>query len=220
MARFVFKKKKKLARKYGTISGIPHVVGRPGRIGQHSAKRGSKPTEYRIGLDQKNKLRACYGISEKQFINAFRRAFKAEDTSEALLQDLETRLDVLVFRLGLAPTMPAARQFVVHGHIEVQTRANLRYVNSDAGKGAELEYDKVDRPAYRVQAGQKVRLTEKSKSKNIPVIEESIAKAEHVDYVNFDKDKLTGCFTRIPTADEIPVEVEVAKIIEFSSRKV
>ena len=220
MARFVYKKKKKLVRKYGSINGLPYVVGRSGRIGQHARKREGKPSEYSIGLSNKNKLRACYGISEKQFRNVFAKAFKAADTGEALLQDLEFRLDNLVYRLGIASTLPAARQLVVHGHIQVQKNSNWKKRQQEEFKNLEIEFEKVDRPNYRMEVGQQIRLSKKTIEKKLPSVEESLSKAEHLEYVTFDPDTFTGCFNAKPAAGDIPTQVEVAKIIEFAARKI
>lgn len=219
MARFVFKKKRKLTRKYGAISGLPYIVARPGRIGQHSQKRESKPSEYKLGLTNKNKLRACYGISEKQLRVVFARAFKARDTGEYLLQDLECRLDNIVYRLGLAPTLPAARQLVVHRHVEVQTISNWRDTQS-ADSEVQPEFAIVNKPNYRVKVGQRIRLTKKSVEKKLPFIEGIRPNNEGVEYVTFDASNFTGYINQMPVAADIPVQVEVAKIIEFLSRKV
>ncbi|HEY9886140.1 MAG TPA: 30S ribosomal protein S4 [Vampirovibrionales bacterium] len=214
MARYVFKKKKKLVRKYGPINGLPTSVKRTSRPGMHGKKREPKLSEYGKGLFNKNKLRACYGISEKQFRNYFAKAVKADDTGEALLQLLEVRLDNLVYRLGIAPTLPAARQLVVHGHIQVEKLAARK-----EGENAETVYEKVDRPSYNIAVGQKVKLSPKTKAKLPPMIEESLKNAERVDYIEFNESTLEGSFTRTPTATEIHAPVEVAKIIEFSSRR-
>ncbi|MDJ0625288.1 MAG: 30S ribosomal protein S4 [Candidatus Caenarcaniphilales bacterium] len=219
MARYVFKKKKKLVRRFGPINGLPSNVKRTTRPGMHGRKRDPKQSEYGKGLFNKNKLRACFGISEKQFRNYFAEAVKAPDTGEALLQLLEFRLDNLVYRLGLAPTLPAARQMVVHGHIQVQ-KLFPKPKDSEAEKKEEEEiFEKVDRPAYKVKANQKIKLSPKILKKLPPAVEQSIKETLRVDYVAFDNATNIGCFTRVPSESEIPAPVEIAKIIEFSSRR-
>lgn len=215
MARYVFKNKTKLVRRFGPINGLPSNAKRTSRPGMHGKKREGKQSEFGKGLFNKNKLRACFGISEKQFRNYFAKAVKAPDTGEALLQILEFRLDNLVYRLGLAPSLPAARQMVVHGHIQVQ---KLLPKDSTEDK-SEVLYAKVDKPGYKVKAKQKIRLSPKISKKLPPAVEQSISNALRVDYVEFEESNSSGSFTRIPSGAEIPAPVEVAKIIEFSSRR-
>ncbi|MDX1920659.1 MAG: 30S ribosomal protein S4 [Candidatus Caenarcaniphilales bacterium] len=217
MARYVFKKKKKLVRRFGPINGLPSNVKRTSRPGMHGKKREGKQSEFGKGLFNKNKLRACFGISEKQFRNYFAKAVKAPDTGEALLQILEFRLDNLVYRLGLAPSLPAARQMVIHGHIFVQKL--LPKDQQEEGKDQEIIFTKVDKPGYRVKAKQKIKLAAKLSKKLPPAVEQSIGNALRVDYVEFEESNFSGCFTRVPAGGEIPAPVEVAKIIEFSSRR-
>lgn len=211
MARYVFKKKKRIVRKFGPINGLSPNVKRTGKPGMHGKKREGKLSEFGKGLFNKNKLRACFGISEKQFRNYFKKAVKKADTGESLLQGLEFRLDNLVYRLGIAPTLPAARQLVVHGHIQVAK------LNPD--QDGSLIYESVDRPSFLVRAKQRVKLSPKTAKKLPLVIEQSLANAQRVEYVEFNSDDFSGCFTRIPSAAEIPAPVEIAKIIEFSSRR-
>jgi small subunit ribosomal protein S4 len=211
MARYVFKKKKRIVRKFGPINGLSPNVKRTSRPGMHGKKREGKQSEFGKGLFNKNKLRACFGISEKQFRNYFKKASTKPDTGEALLQNLEFRLDNLIYRLGLAPSLPAARQLVVHGHVEVARSTNE--------EGGEPKYEKVDRPAYIVKVKQRVRLSAKITKKLPLAIEQSIANAQRIDYVEYDAGGFSGCFTRIPSGAEVPAPVEIAKIIEFSSRK-
>ncbi len=211
MARYVFKKKKRIVRKFGPINGLSPNVKRTSRPGMHGKKREGKLSEFGKGLFNKNKLRACFGISEKQFRNSFKKAAKKTDTGESLLQGLEFRLDNLVYRLGLAPSLPAARQFVVHGHIQVAK------LNPDAE--GNLIYESVDRPSFVVRVKQRIKLAPKTAKKLPVIIEQSLANPQRVEYVEFNSDDYSGCFTRIPSAAEIPAPVEIAKIIEFSSRR-
>ncbi|MDX1918703.1 MAG: 30S ribosomal protein S4 [Candidatus Caenarcaniphilales bacterium] len=211
MARYVFKKKKRIVRKFGPVNGLSPHVSRTTKPGMHGKKREGKQSEFAKGLFNKNKLRACYGISQKQFRNYFSEATKKTDTGEALLQTLEFRLDNLVYRLGLAPSLPSARQLVVHGHIQVQKLS--------ASTTDDLVFERVDRPSYSVRVGQKIRLAPKFAKKLPVVIEQSVKNAQRIDYVHYDDDSFTGHFTRIPTSAEIHAPVEISKIIEFSSRR-
>jgi small subunit ribosomal protein S4 len=244
MARYIYKKTTKLVRKFGPINGLPANIKRPSKPG--GKKKDGKLSEFGKGLFNKNKLRACYNISEKQFRNYFREAVKAPDTGEALLQSLEFRLDNLVYRLGLAPTLISARQMVVHGHILVEKlKAQKPQLaeNSSAEKEdqnpkkedkkkeeknkkeeeqtqkEETTFTKVDKPGYKVKHGQKIKLCKKLKNKMPAFIEQALQNPNRVEYIQFDENTLSGCFTRIPTATEIPAQVEISKIIEFSSRR-
>ena len=123
--------------------------------GQHGQSRRTKRSDYRIRLEEKQKLRYNYGLSERQLRNCFKKAVNGkDDTGLALLRQMESRLDNVVFRAGLAPTIPAARQLVAHGHVMVNG-------------------SKVDIPSFQVQIGQTVSIREKSQ--NIPVVAESVA---------------------------------------------
>lgn len=217
MARYVYKKTKRIVRKFGPISGLPSNVKRTSRPGMHGKKREGKQSEFGKGLFNKNKLRASFNISEKQFRNYFKEAVKAPDTGEALLQGLEFRLDNLVYRLNLAPTLTAARQLVVHGHIQVQKLSGL--TDEQKAEGAETIFETVDKPGFKLKVKQKVKIAPKLAKKLPPAIEQATGNDNRVDYVEFDKALLGGCFTRIPAGGDIPVPVEIAKIIEFSSRR-
>lgn len=221
MSRYVIAKRKKFIRKFGPLNGLPLIVNRTSRPGQHGKKREGKKSEFAKGLFNKNKLRACYGISEKQFRRCFVKAVKAPDTAEALLQTLETRLDNIVYRLGLAPTLTGARQLVVHGHVQVQKLCGKACSeNKTEAKDEEIIFEKVDKPSYQVKVGQKIRLAPKTAQKKLPVVEVALSKAERIDYITFDAAKLEGYMNRMPSEQEIPNQVELSKIVEFSSRQV
>jgi len=222
MARYVFKKKSKLVRKFGPLNGIPSAK-KSSRPGMHGRKRESRQSEFGKGLFNKNKLRASWSISEKQFRNYFSKAIKSPDTGEALLQALECRLDNVVYRLGLAPTLAAARQLVVHGHIEVEALSPKKHSDQESSTNQDKEqasFRKVDRPSFSVKPKQKIRLSRKTLKKKLPLIEDSVQDAERMDYINFDKETYSGYISRLPAATEIPAQVEIAKIIEYSSRNI
>ena len=140
-----------------------------------------------------------YGVTERQFRNLFDKAGKmAGIHGENFMILLESRLDNVVYRLGLARTRRASRQLVNHGHILVD------------GK-------RVDIPSYRLSPGQTIAVREKSQ--NFIVIKEAIEVNNFVpDYLTFDADKLEGTFTRLPERSELPAEIEEAFIVEFYSR--
>ena len=167
--------------------------------GQHGQRR-TRFSDYRLRLEEKQKLRFNYGVSERQLRTYFVRANRRTgNTGEMLLQALESRLDNVVFRLGLAPTIPAARQLVRHGHITVNgNRLNI--------------------PSYHVRVGDKIAPREKSR--NHAVIVESVASPSLSlpDYVDFDSSKLEGTFKHVPAREDIPLEVQENFVVEHYSR--
>ena len=166
-------------------------------------RRRSKKSNYGVRLDEKQKLRYYYGvIREKQFRMYFKRAKKVHgNIGNAFLILLESRLDVVVFRMNFLPTIFAARQFVSHGHIRVN------------GK-------KVDVASYMVQEGDKITLSETGKV--MPVIVEYLTDPERdtPDYVSFDGKTMEGSFVRKPVRDEImyPFVLKESLIVEYYSR--
>jgi small subunit ribosomal protein S4 len=140
-----------------------------------------------------------YGVTERQFRNLFDRAGKMAGVhGENFMVLLESRLDNVVYRLGLARTRRQARQLVNHGHVLVD------------GK-------RVDIPSYRLSIGQTIGVREKSR--NLDIIKESLEVNNYVpDYVTFDADKLEGTFTRLPERSELPAEINESFIVEFYSR--
>ncbi|HEY8394623.1 MAG TPA: 30S ribosomal protein S4 [Thermaerobacter sp.] len=201
MARYTGPKHAMCRRVGRPLCGSPKcpALKRPYPPGQHGPGRRQKLSEYGRRLLEKQKLRFMYGVLERQFRRYFERAQRARgNTGERLLQLLETRLDNLVYRLGFAPTIWAARQLVVHGHIQVNGR-------------------KVDRPSYQVRPGDVIAVREKSR--RIPLIQESLENAQRVpDYLSVEPEKFQGTLLRVPARDEIPVDVEESLIVEFYSR--
>lgn len=166
--------------------------------GQHGQKR-KKVTEYGAQLAEKQKVRNMYGMSEKQFRNTFFRASKMGGVKgENFFCLLESRLDNLTYRLGLATTRRAARQLVNHGHILVN------------GKKANI-------PSYQVKIGDVITVREKSR--NLEVIKTAIAATSHVPgFVEFDADKLEGKYVRFPERSELNQEINEALIVEYYNR--
>jgi small subunit ribosomal protein S4 len=182
------------------LAGKSALEKRPYAPGQHGQRR-SKISEYGMQLREKQKAKFMYGVSEKQFRRLFKEAANKEgNTGELLIQLLEQRLDNVVYRLGFATTRAFARQLVNHGHILVD------------GK-------RVDIPSYRVKPGQKIEIREKSKTN--PQIVRSLELTNQtgiVEWVDVDKDKLSGIFSRLPERDEVKIPVEERFIVELYSK--
>jgi len=195
--------KTKIARKFGEpIYGPDKSFERKNYLpGQHGAsKRRRKQSEYGIQLKEKQKAKYTYGILEKQFLNMFEKASRSKGiTGEVLLQLLESRLDNVVYRLGIAPTRDGGRQLVSHRHITV----NGNIVNI---------------PSYTLKPGDLVGVREKSKS--LEVVTESLGSARHTNYswLEWDNDKMTGKFMNVPERDEIPENIQEQLIVELYSK--
>ena len=172
----------------------------PGAHGDSRARR--KKSDYRLRLEEKQKVRANYGVSERQLRKYFAIAARTEGvTGENLFAQLERRLDNVVFRLAFSPTIPGARQLVVHGHIEV-------------------DGVRVDRPGFLVKPGQVISV--KQKSQKMPVIVETTDRGPRIklpDYLQLDgNDKFTGRVMGTPTLQDVPFIVDEAAIVEFYAR--
>ncbi len=182
------------------LAGKSALERRPYPPGQHGQRR-TKISEYGLQLREKQKAKYMYGILEKQFRNLFKEANRMEgNTGENLVKLLEQRLDNVVYRMGFATTRRFARQLVNHGHVLVD------------GK-------RVNIPSYRVKPGQKIEI--KEKSKNNPQIQRSIELTNQtgiVPWVDVDKEKLFGIFTRIPEREEVEIPVEERLIVELYSK--
>ena len=188
----------KQCRRLGlNVCGHPKAMDRAGR---GTSRADKKLSPYGLQLLEKQRLRAYYGVLEKQFRNYVKKAEKSkESTGIALIQMLECRLDNVVYRLGFANSIRQARQMVVHGHILVN------------GK-------KVDIPSFAVQVGDEVSLREKSRT-NVMFKEnfESGALNEY-PYLSKDMDKFSGVLTRLPERQEVPIEIDEILIVEFYSK--
>ncbi len=182
------------------LAGKSALEKRPYAPGQHGQRR-TKISEYGLQLREKQKAKFMYGVSEKQFRSLFKEANRREgNTGELLVQLLEQRLDNVVYRMGFATTRAFARQLVNHGHILVD------------GK-------RVDIPSYRVKPGQKIEVREKSKA-NPQIVRamELTNQTGMVEWVDVDKAKLFGIFTRIPEREEVAIPVEERLIVELYSK--
>lgn len=194
--------KSKIARRFREpIFGPDKVLERkqygPGQHGPN--KRRPKKSEYSIQLAEKQKAKYTYGILERQFSNMFKKASAKQGiTGEILLQLCESRLDNTVYRLGIAPTRRAARQFVSHRHITV----NGNVVNI---------------PSYQLRAGDVIGVREKSKS--LEAISNSLASGQvQHDWLDWDKQAMTGRFMAVPTREQIPENIKEQLIVELYSK--
>lgn len=202
MARYIGPSTK-IARKFGEpIYGPDKYFEKknypPGMHGL--MKKRKKMSEYGTQLQEKQKAKFIYGILERQFANVFQKAARSKGiTGEILLQLLESRLDNVVYRLGIAPTRAAARQLVSHRHITV----NGSIVNI---------------PSCQLKAGDVVGVRERSKS--LEVITESIASNRHTKYswLEWNKDEYTGKFMNLPERTEIPENIKEQLIVELYSK--
>ena len=169
--------------------------------GQHGARRRKQPSEYGLRLLEKQKLRYYYGLTETQMRNYVRRAGRQTGPTGAnLLKLLERRLDNVVFRLGLAPTIPAARQLVGHGHILVNGR-------------------RVSAPAYDVSVGDVV--TVRDKSREHPSVAEGVTNGPTLavpGYLERAADNHGGKMTGDPQRQDVPIDFRESLIVEFYAR--
>ena len=184
-----------LSRK--SIERRPYPPGQQGAGG-----RRRKKSAYGLQLLEKQKIRYNYGVGERQLRRLVTEARASrEETGGKLLQLLERRLDNVVYRAGFAPTIPAARQLVNHGHIR-------------------LNDHKADIPSMRISAGDKITLRERSK--NLDVVLAALADADSNDvrpeWLSFDAEKGAITIQALPDADSIQFELDVQQVIEFYSR--
>jgi len=174
---------------------------RPYAPGQHGQRRARRPSDYAVRLREKQKMRRIYGISEKQFRNIFEEASKKKGvTGTVFLRLLESRLDSVVYRLGIASSRKQARQFIRHGHISVNER-------------------RVTIPSYRVRPGDVVAVSEGSKK--IDAIQENVEAAKSRKtgpWLEFDAEKMAGKFLRLPEREDLALPVNEQLVIEYYSR--
>ncbi|CDB28568.1 30S ribosomal protein S4 [Firmicutes bacterium CAG:582] len=200
MARYTGPAYKK-SRRYGfsTLENGKDLAKRPYAPGQHGAGRRKKISEYGIQLQEKQKIRFMYGLNEKQFRRLFDRASKLKGVhGENFLKLLESRLDNLVYRMGLSTTRRGARQLVNHGHILVNG-------------------SKVDIPSYSCKPGDVISVKENSLEH--PAIKASLeAGVKTPAYVEFDNKKLTGTYLRYPERTELSADINESLVVEFYNR--
>ncbi|WP_339610492.1 30S ribosomal protein S4, partial [uncultured Planktosalinus sp.] len=164
-----------------------------------NARRRGKKSEYATQLMEKQKAKYTYGILERQFRGLFKKATAADGiTGDVLLQLCESRLDNVVYRMGIAPSRSAARQLVSHRHILVNG-------------------EKVNIPSYHVKPGDVVAVREKSKS--LEAISNSLSNASHpYEWINWNNDKMEGTFVSTPERIQIPENINTQFIVELYSK--
>lgn len=202
MARYTGPKSKIARRFRDPIFGPDKALDKrqygPGQHGPNK-RRGGKQSEYSIQLGEKQKAKYTYGILERQFSNMFEKASAMKGiTGEILLQLCESRLDNTIFRMGVAPTRRAARQFVSHKHITV----NGEIVNI---------------PSYQVKIGEVIGVREKSKS--LEAISSSLmSNSKKYDWLDWDNSSMTGKVLAVPAREMIPENIKEQLIVELYSK--
>ena len=200
MARYTGPNNKQARRvSFSILENGKDIAKRPYGPGQHGKDKKRKPSNYAIQLNEKQKVRFMYGISEKQFKKLVNDSAKMKGVhGENLFILLESRLDNLVYRAGFATTRRGARQLVNHGHITVN------------GK-------KVNIPSYRVKIGDVISL--KESSMNHTGVEIALAnKPKRVDFINYDESKKQATYVRYPERSELNADINESLIVEFYSR--
>jgi len=192
----------RIVRRLGELPGLTRKSARraypPGQHGQNRRKR----SEYAIRLEEKQKLRYNYGLTEKQLVRYIRRARRVTgSTGQVLLQLLEMRLDNTVFRMGMAPTIPGARQLVNHGHVTVNGRV-------------------VDIPSYHCRPGEVIGVRDRDRSRKL--VEQNLqfpGLANLPSHLEFDKDKLVGKVNSVIEREWIALQINELLVVEYYSRK-
>jgi small subunit ribosomal protein S4 len=174
---------------------------RPYPPGEHGRRRGRKPSDYKLQLREKQKVRSIYGVLERQFRLYYAEANRRSGpTGENLFNLLEKRLDNIVYRLGLAPSRDAARQLVGHKHILVDGVV-------------------CDIPSAQVKLGQQVSI--RPKSRNIPMVVEAVknsARRDRLPFVTLDEQNLTGKLVAEPQLSDLPIPIQENLIVELYSK--
>jgi len=201
--------KAKQQRRFGEVL-IPRakyqkILGKrsypPGEHGKEKTFRSGRRSDYAVQLDEKQKLSFVYNIREKQLRRYFLDARRQPGpTGENLLVLLERRLDNMVYRAGFAATIWAARQLVVHGHVQINDK-------------------RLDLPSYAVIPGDRISVRPKMQ-KNVHVLEAIESTSNVPDYMLWEKEKFSATLTRVPARAEIPVPIEEQLVVEFYARLV
>ncbi len=193
----IYRKSRRLG--FSVLETGKELSKRPFIPGQHGSKRAKKISNYGVQLQEKQKVRFMYGLSEKQFHTLFIKAGKQKGVhGENFLKLLESRLDNLVYRIGFATTRKGARQLVNHGHITVN------------GK-------KVDIPSYSCKPGDIIAV--KENAKEMIIIKSSLeALQKRVEFVTYDESKMAGTYVRYPERSELNADINESLIVEFYNR--
>lgn len=194
--------KARLSRKIGINmdAKATKVAGKkPYPPGQHgNSKKRKKMSDYGKQLLEKQRLKLQYNVSEKQMLKAYKEATRLDgNTGTLIMQQLEHRLDALVFRAGFARTMYAARQYVAHGHILVNGR-------------------KMDRPSYFVKVNDVFSV--KPKAQKMEALQEAVRGSGNPSYLDVNKADFTAKLLHVPDVEDIPIKVEIPLVVEFYSR--
>ena len=196
----------KLVRKFGVnVFGNPKydrlLNRKPYGPGQHGQTRRRRLSNYGVQLQEKQKIKSMYGLLEKQFRNYFTKAEKIPgETGTNLLQMLESRLDNIVYRISFAPTRPAARQLVNHGHFLVNDK-------------------RVNIPSYILKSGDKIQVREKSKKMDLILDSMKRIKGDiDLPWLELDKGKMQGSFLRMPERDQIDQTIKEQLVVELYSK--
>jgi small subunit ribosomal protein S4 len=196
----------KLVRKFGVnIFGNPKydrlLNRKPYAPGQHGQTRRRRLSNYGVQLQEKQKIKSMYGLLEKQFRNYFTKAEKMSgETGTNLLQMLESRLDNIVYRISFAPTRPAARQLVNHGHFLVNDK-------------------RVNIPSYILKSGDKIQVREKSKKMDLILDSMKRIKGDiDLPWLELDKGKMQGAFLGMPERDQIDQTIKEQLVVELYSK--
>jgi len=174
---------------------------RPYGPGEHGRRRGRKPSDYKLQLREKQKVRAIYGVLERQFRLYFAEANRRKGaTGENLFNLLEKRLDNVIYRMGFAPSRSSARQLIRHKHVLI-------------------DGDVCDIPSRQVRIGQLVAV--RAKSQNVPQIVQSLkdnAKRDRLPFVEVDVKKLEGRLSAEPQLSDLPIPIQENLIVELYSK--
>lgn len=193
----------KITRRLGDLPGLTRKSARrsypPGQHGQARRKR----SEYAVRLEEKQKLRYNYGVTERQLIRYVKKARRVQgSTGQVLLQLLEMRLDNTAFRLGLAPTIPAARQLVNHGHITVNGKV-------------------LDIPSYQCRPGDVVSVRDRDASRKLVAANMEYPGLSNIpSHLEFDKNKLEGKVNGVIEREWVALNINELLVVEYYSRKV
>ena len=192
-----YRKSRRLS--FSTLETGKELAKKPYAPGMHGQKRAKKLSDYGTQLQEKQKVRFMYGLSEKQFKKTFKEAGKLKGVhGEDLLRLLESRLDNLVYRIGFATTRRGARQLVNHGHITVN------------GK-------KVDIPSYRCKVGDIISV--KESDRDLKIIKEALESLKkRVEFITYDESSMQATYVRYPERSELNADINESLIVEFYNK--
>ena len=189
------------SRRYGfsVLENGKELAKKPSIPGQHGSSKGKKLSNYGTQLQEKQKVKFMYGLTEKQFRKTFEEAGKLKGVhGEDFLKLLESRLDNLVYRIGFSTTRKGARQLVNHGHITVN------------GK-------KVNIPSYKCKPGDIIAV--KDNAKDMVIIKSSLESINNrVEFITYDENKMAGTYVRYPERSELNADINESLIVEFYNR--